>query len=69
VKSRVETLNGFSAHADQKELVEWVLNVKNKPRIMLVHGELESLDTLSMKLWRDHHVSTEIPYRGQQIFL
>lgn len=68
VKSHIETLNGFSAHADQRELIEWVLKVKGKPRIMLVHGELNSLDALSMKLWHEHQLATEIPYLGQQIF-
>lgn len=68
VKSRIETLNGFSAHADQSELIEWLLAIKGDPRVMLIHGELNSLDALSMKLWHDHKLPTEIPYPGQQIF-
>ncbi len=68
VKAKIETLNGFSAHADQAELVDWLLQVEGKPRVMLVHGELNALDTLSMKLWREHKRATEIPYIGQRIF-
>jgi metallo-beta-lactamase family protein len=68
VKAKIETLNGFSAHADQGELVDWLLQVKGKPRVMLVHGELSALDILSMKLWREHRLATEIPYIGQRIF-
>ncbi len=68
VKSRIETLNGFSAHADQAELIEWLMAIPDNPRRMLVHGELSSLDALSMKLWKDHKITTEIPYPGQKMY-
>jgi metallo-beta-lactamase family protein len=35
----VHTIGGFSAHADQKELLEWLGSFKNKPEIFIVHGE------------------------------
>jgi metallo-beta-lactamase family protein len=68
VRARVETLGGFSAHAGQSELIEWISHFKSSPRVMLVHGEPESLDALSMKLWRDKGINSEIPYQGQHIF-
>ncbi len=68
VKSRIETLNGFSAHADQSELIQWLMAIPDNPRRMLVHGELNALDALSMKLWNDHKIATEVPYPGQQIY-
>jgi metallo-beta-lactamase family protein len=68
VKAGIETLNGFSAHADQGELIDWLLKIQGKPRVMLVHGEINALDALSMKLWREHKQATEIPYIGQRIF-
>lgn len=68
VKSRIETLNGFSAHADQQELIDWLLAIQGKPRVMLIHGELNALDALSLKLWKEQKRATEIPYIGQQVF-
>ena len=68
VKAGIETLNGFSAHADQEELIEWLRAIEGKPRTLLVHGELSSMDALSMKLWEEHKIGTEIPYKGQCIF-
>ena len=68
VKSRIETLNGFSAHADQAELIEWLMAIPDNPRRMLVHGELSSLDALSMKLWQDYKITTEISYPGQKMY-
>lgn len=68
VKAGIEILNGFSAHADQGELIDWVRAIGGKPRVMLVHGELSALDALSVKLWQEHKLATDIPYEGQRVF-
>ena len=67
VNARVETLGGFSAHAGQDELINWVSHFKTSPRIMLIHGEAESLDALSEKLWKDKSIASEIPHPGHSI--
>ena len=38
VRARVHTINGFSAHADQAELLAWHKQAK-PARTFLVHGE------------------------------
>jgi metallo-beta-lactamase family protein len=39
IRARVETIGGYSAHADQQGLVNFVKGIKHKPReIRLVHG-------------------------------
>jgi metallo-beta-lactamase family protein len=51
VKARVTTLGGFSAHAGQSELVEWVTPlVRNGARVALVHGEDDKRAALAAKL-------------------
>ncbi|GAB4456481.1 MAG: MBL fold metallo-hydrolase [Anaerolineae bacterium] len=43
LRARVEVINGFSAHADRDELVEWASHITSKPaRTFVVHGEMES---------------------------
>ncbi len=43
VNARIARINGFSAHADKEELLEWLSELKNTPRkIFVVHGESES---------------------------
>lgn len=69
VKARIETLGGFSAHADQDALVDWLANFDNAPRAVLVHGEPDALDALSHRLWNDKQIESEIPARGQSIVL
>jgi len=39
VKAKVYTINGFSAHADQKELINWMKSFKQLDRIFIIHGE------------------------------
>ena len=47
IKARVHTLSGYSAHADQKGLIEWVASMPEKPgRIKLVHGENRAQEAL-----------------------
>lgn len=67
VRADIETLGGFSAHAGQSELIEWVSNFRTTPRLMLVHGEPVALDTLAAKLWSDRKIASEVPFPGQQI--
>jgi metallo-beta-lactamase family protein len=67
VKARIETLGGFSAHAGQSELIDWISHFKTHPRVMLVHGEPETLEALATKLKKDKGIKAEIPYAGQII--
>lgn len=40
IRAKVHRLTGYSAHADQKGLVDWVKGMGEKPvEIRLVHGE------------------------------
>jgi metallo-beta-lactamase family protein len=67
VKARIETLGGFSAHAGQSELIDWISHFKTRPRVMLVHGEPEALEVLARKLKHDKGIRAEIPFVGQVI--
>lgn len=39
VRARIHTINGFSAHADHDELLDWHKQTGNPERTYLVHGE------------------------------
>ncbi len=57
VKAQIHTLGGFSAHAGQSQLLDWVNGFKTqRPEIFLVHGEDNAKQTLQKKLqdqgWR-----------------
>ncbi|MGB5227092.1 MAG: MBL fold metallo-hydrolase RNA specificity domain-containing protein, partial [Eudoraea sp.] len=41
----------LSAHADQKELIDWMDSIKNIPeRVFLIHGEQEALLEFKIKI-------------------
>ncbi len=67
VRARIHTLGGFSAHAGQSQLLEWISHFnKPRPRLYLVHGEAEVKSTfrefLAQQGW-----SAEIPTINQTI--
>jgi metallo-beta-lactamase family protein len=67
LRARVEVLNGYSAHADRRELRRWLDAVRGPTRralpVYLVHGEPEAQDAFAEALRADgYHVTT--PERG-----
>ncbi len=50
VRAQVHTINGFSAHADQAELLAWHRQAGTPPRTFLVHGEEQAMAELARLL-------------------
>jgi metallo-beta-lactamase family protein len=51
VKAQVKEIEGLSAHADQRELLNWLRPFKkDHPRVFLVHGEPCAQDALRVKV-------------------
>lgn len=72
LKAEVFVLNGFSAHADQKGLIDFAQEVKQKgnlKKVMLVHGEEESQKVLQEKLIKAGISDVEIPAAGDRVTL
>ena len=69
VKAKVHTLGGFSAHAGQSQLVDWVKNFERRPELYLVHGEFEKMQILQQRLRDELHWEANIPEPGEQIAL
>jgi len=47
VNASVHTIGGFSAHADQSELLAWHAKIDNPKTTFLVHGEKEVMQTFA----------------------
>ena len=41
VRASIHTINGFSAHADQNDLIEWMQSFEKLGKIFLIHGEYD----------------------------
>jgi metallo-beta-lactamase family protein len=62
VRARIYTINGFSAHADQDELLAWHRKIGGVERTFLVHGEEEVMASFATKL---APAQIEMPTQGQ----
>ncbi|WP_304640545.1 MBL fold metallo-hydrolase RNA specificity domain-containing protein [Pseudomonas sp.] len=67
VKAQIHTLGGFSAHAGQSELIDWLRNFKRCPEIYLVHGEEEKSRALAAAIKEQLGWPANIPEQGEQI--
>jgi metallo-beta-lactamase family protein len=50
VRAKIFTIGGFSAHADQAELLAWHRQTGNPERTFLVHGDKEVMSNFAAKL-------------------
>lgn len=65
VKATIEKIDDFSAHADQKGLLEWLKGFKILPRqVILVHGEENALATLQRVIRREVGIQAHIAEYG-----
>ena len=68
VRAEIATLGGFSAHADQPALVDWLRGFKRWPAVWLVHGEPAASLALSQRIQADlGHGVAGIARIGQSI--
>lgn len=63
INAQVHTIGGYSAHADQKDLINFVSGMKEKPsEIRLIHGDEAAKSALKMKLSEQFpEINTWIP--------
>jgi metallo-beta-lactamase family protein len=70
VKARIHTLNGFSAHAGQNELLHWFEPLAPaRPKVVLVHGEPRSREPLAALIQKRHGLKPLLPALGDEIEL
>ena len=68
VKARIATINGFSGHAGQGELLEWFDSLAgSRPRVVITHGEDKSRRALAKLIGERHHLRPVLPVEGQTL--
>lgn len=66
VQAKIRALGGYSAHADQTGLTNWVTNFNNQPQqVLLTHGEEEQAQALQRHLQAKLASEVCIPAMGQ----
>ena len=62
VAARVFTIGGFSSHAGQSQILQWLSHFKiNHPEVFLVHGEQKALNTLAGLVRERFGLTVRIP--------
>ena len=68
VKAQIHTLGSFSAHAGQDQLIAWASHYQPpSPRVYLVHGEPEAMQSLKQRLTNELQLDVTIPELGDVI--
>jgi len=67
VRARIEKIDGFSAHADEGELIDFIAAIPEKPQhVFVVHGEPEAAAAMAGALKKSGIGNVSIPERGQE---
>ena len=70
VEAKVFTIGGFSAHADEKDLLAWIKSFsESKPKIFVIHGESISSETLAEKIRINLGMETHVPKWREPLIL
>jgi metallo-beta-lactamase family protein len=71
VKAKIYRLDGFSAHADSQQLMDWMKNIQkpNPAMVFVVHGEAASSCALKEKIEKDFCKNVYIPFYGDKAII
>jgi metallo-beta-lactamase family protein len=70
VRARIERISGFSAHADQNELYQWISSIKEPPRkVFITHGEESQAEAFGKFLTEKTGWSCIVPDYEQEVML
>ena len=68
VNANVLLVEGLSAHGDQKDLINWLSELENKPqKVFLIHGENSAADELRIKINETYGFDCIVPLLEQII--
>lgn len=70
VRAMIHTMGGFSAHAGQTDLLDWLGALAPcRPRVIVTHGETNNQYALAQKIHDAYQLTVEIPKIGDAITL
>jgi metallo-beta-lactamase family protein len=69
VNAKVFTIGGFSAHADQSELLDWVSHFEGRPEVFVTHGESTASETLARLIEERFGFKAKVPRWKEKLHL
>jgi metallo-beta-lactamase family protein len=68
-KIEVRRVEGYSAHADQEMLLDWLSKIQNTKNIFVVQGEQEASQTLADAIQNNLHTKAKVPTENEIVIL
>jgi metallo-beta-lactamase family protein len=65
INADIHTLNGFSGHAGQDTLLQWLEETGEPEQVFLVHGEDRQREALSAKIGAELGMPVRLPMQGE----
>lgn len=70
VRCKIKAIGGYSAHADQPRLLEWLRPMRHSlQRVFVIQGEPEQSQALLTKIEDELAIDAEIPAAGDEVVL
>jgi len=70
VRAQVESMSGYSGHADYEEILAWLMGFNQPPEsVFLVHGDPEASEALADRIRDVYGWHVEVPTLGQTVEL
>ena len=70
VRCNIRAIGGYSAHADQPKLLEWLRTASHKPnKVFVVQGEEDQATALAKKIKSDLSIEAVVPSLGDEVTL
>jgi len=67
VRARIAKLDNLSAHADSKEIIDWLRALHAHPtKVFVTHGELSAARTMQEMIRKEFNWDAIVPRYGQQ---
>jgi metallo-beta-lactamase family protein len=69
VRAKIESIEGFSGHADYIGLIEWLNNFSPKPKqVFITHGEIDQINAFSSRISKRGY-KNYVPSMNEEIIL
>ena len=70
VRCEVRSISGYSAHADQAQLMKWAGSFQGSiKKLFVVQGEEAAANTLAVKIRDELAIDTKVPSSGESVVL
>lgn len=69
IKAQIDSINGFSAHADQSGLLQFLKDIKDIYCVYLIHGDTKRLQTFKTKISEELEDKVHIVKMKEKIYI